>query len=132
MIWTLNKDTTTGIFLDVNYLYATVLSGKLPVSNFHELNEKEIKDLDLDKVDLNGNHCYALKVDFEIPDEFKKETDDLPMGINQEEIGIDDVSPFTKSLIENSKCNFTKQKTLVASHKSQENYMISLNFWRIV
>ena len=83
------KDITTGIFLDVNSLYATVLSGKLPVGNFHELSEKEIKDLDLDKVDLNGNHCYALKVDFEIPDEFKKETDDLPMGINQEEIGID-------------------------------------------
>ena len=67
-----NKDITTGIFFDVNSLYAKVLNGKLPVGNFHELSEKEIKDLDLDKVDLNGNHCYALKIDFEIPDEFKE------------------------------------------------------------
>ena len=51
------KDKTIGIFLDVNSLYAEVMNGKLPVGNFHELNEKEIKDLDLDKVDLNCDHC---------------------------------------------------------------------------
>ena len=119
------------MFDDVNSLYATVMSKKLPIGNYCEPNEREIANFDIENIDLDGDYCYALLIDYEIPKESRIKTDDLPMGIHQEEISFDGLSPFTKTLVENSRCNFTKQKTLVASHVSREKYLISLNLLRI-
>ena len=119
------------MFSDVNSLYAKVMSGKLPFGNFHEMNENEIENFNIEDVDLNGEYCYALLIDYEIPDECKIKSDDLPMGIHQEEVTFDDLSEFTKELVKETDYKFTKQKTLVASHKSREKYLISLNLLRI-
>ena len=125
------KSISTGIFLDKNALYATILNGKLPVGDFYELSQEDVAIFDIDAKDLNGDHCYALVIDFEIPYEVKLKTDDLPMSISQEVINIDQVSDFMKELIQVSGCNFNKHKSLIASHRSQEGYLISLNLLKL-
>ena len=80
---------------------------------------------------MNGDRAYALLIDFEIPNEVKLTTDDLPMSLTQEQIGIDDVSDFTNQMITSSGRKFIEQKSLVASHKSKTYYLISLNLLRV-
>jgi len=126
-----NKPISTGIFLDINSLYGTVLHGKLPVGDFKELSEEEIMNFNIDDIDLNGEFCYALSIDFEIPDDVKKLTDDFPLGLRQEEISFEDLSEFSQKLSETSGVKFIKQKSLVASHKPQEKYLISLNLLKL-
>ena len=94
------KTIRTGIILDVNALYAKILDGKLTVGGFFELSKEEVAICDNNAIDLNGDHCYALVVGFEIPDEIKLKTDDLQMSISQEQISIDQVSDCTKNVIQ--------------------------------
>ena len=126
-----NKPISTGIFLDINSLYGTVLHGKLPVGDFKELSEEEIRNFNIDDIDLNGEFCYALSIDFEIPDDIKKLTDDLPLGLRQEEISFEDLSEFSQKLSESSGLKFIKQKSLIASHNPQKKYLISLNLLKL-
>ena len=94
------KTIHTGIFLDVNALYTKLLIGKLPVDGFFELSKEEVAICDINAIDLNRDHCYALVVDFEIPDEIELKTDNLQISIIQEPINIDQASNFTKKLIQ--------------------------------
>ena len=94
------KPICTGIFSDKKALYATVLDGKLPVCGFSELCQEEVAIFDINAKDLNGDHCFALLKDFEIPDEVKLKTDDLPMSISQELINSDQVTDFMMQLIQ--------------------------------
>ena len=98
---------------------------------FSELNQEEVAIFYINAIDLNGDHCYALLIDFELPNEVKLKTDDLPIIISQEQINIDQVSDFMKELIQVSGCNFNKYKSLIASLKSQEGYLISLNLLKL-
>ena len=121
------KPISSGSFLDVNSLYATVLSGKLPIGGFYELKQEEIANFDINSIDLYGNYAYALLIDYEIPDDVKIKTDDLPLGIKQEEIGFEDVSSFTKELIEFSGSKFTKQNTRCITQASRKlSYILKL------
>ena len=90
----------TGIFLDLNALYATILDRKRPVDGFFVLCKEEVAIFYIDAVGLNGNHCYALVIVFEIPDEIKLKIDDLPMSISQELFNIEKVSDFMNELIQ--------------------------------
>ena len=54
-------------------------------------------------------------------------TVELPLSISQERVDIDQVSDFTKKLIQMTGCNINTQKSLIASHKAQEEYLNSLN-----
>ena len=126
-----NDAISTGLFLDVNSLYPTVLQGKLPVGGFKELSEEEVKKFKVDEIDLDGDYCYALLIDFEIPDDVKEYTDDLPLGIHQEVITSDKLSDFTASMIDECDYKFINSPSLIASHDSQSNYLISLNLLRL-
>ena len=71
-----------------------------------------VAPFDTNPRDLQGDHCYALVIDFEIPDEVKLKTDNLPMNFSQELIEIDQASDFTKDLIEMTGCNFKKTEII--------------------
>ena len=83
------------------------------------------------EIDLDGDRCYSLVIDFEIPDDKTIDTDELYLSITQEEITVDRLSHFTNQLIKSSGCKFTKQKSLIASRKAQRGYLISLNLLRL-
>ena len=75
------KLISTWIFFDVNALYATILDEKLPGSGFTELSKEEVASFYINAIELKGDHYNALVMDFEIPDEIKLKTDELPMSI---------------------------------------------------
>ena len=52
------------------------------------MKEDEITNFDMNSIDLDGNYAYALLIDYEIPDDIKLKTDNLPLGMKQEEINL--------------------------------------------
>ena len=116
--------SSTLLMGDFNSLYAGILREHMPVGGFEYLNDDVVKEyekdpktfLDID-VSENAKKGYWVTVDFLIPDELKKLTDDLPLGIiNTEEIFA---SEYTRSV--NSGKNGGNRK-LVAGHFGLENY----------
>ena len=69
------KQISTGIFLYSNAFYATILYEKLPVGGFFELSNEKVASFGINAIDLHGSHCYALVIEFEIPDGVKIKTE---------------------------------------------------------
>ena len=120
------KPIKSGALMDFNSLYPVVLSEKLPYGGFYELSENEVLDLDIKNLDTQGDYAYALLIDFLIPDEVKRYTDDLPLAFCHKSPPYEDLSPFTKNLLKNCKINTIKSKKLIACHENQEKYLIAL------
>ena len=66
-----NKEVTSGAFLDFNSLFAQVLSEKLPVGGLFELNLSEIESFFAENMNLNEEYAYMLLMDYKIPDHVK-------------------------------------------------------------
>ena len=126
-----NKPKSSALFLDVNSLYATVLHGKLPTGDFYELTSSEIEMFDYENVDLDGDYCYALSIDFEIPDDVKVQTDDFPMSIKNDVIQYEQLSEYTKNIMKEVGIKNEKHSSLIASHEPREKYLISLKLLRL-
>ena len=121
-----SQQLSSGVFLDVNALYSKILSDKLPYGDLYELSIEEINEFEINSIDIDGDYAYVLSIDFSIPDNVKSLTDDLPLSMSNEKIEFDDLSPYQKKLMADINMKFIKQKSLIASHKSQKNYLISL------
>ena len=67
-----NEPVSSGMFIDVNSLYGLMLTKKLPVGKLHELTQEEIENFNILDTNPEGEHAYALLIDYEIPDDFKK------------------------------------------------------------
>ena len=100
----------------------------LPIGAFFELSPEDAQKIEYETTKLDGDFCYALMVDYEIFDGVKEKTDDLPLSIRQKVVNFNDLSDYTQSLMTDLKYKISNQKSLNASHKPQENYLISLNF----
>ena len=120
------KEITSGGFVDVNSLYPTILVGKLPVGRMHELTHDEIESFDIASQDIDGEFAYSLMVDYEIPDDVKRKTDNFPLSMHHQTTGLDDVSEFTHNLILDNNSRIVKAKRLVCTHHPREKYMIAL------
>ena len=128
------KPISSGAFLDVNSLYPTVMSEKLPYGNFKELNDVEIEKFkkEYKEIDLDGPYCYAVSIDYDIPDNVKMDTDDLPLSIHKKTVSENDVSPYTANITKDMRYKLPKQETLLADHSSQSEYLISLKRLRLL
>ena len=83
------------------------------------------------RADIKGPFSYALCFDYDVPDYVKRKTDDLPLFINQEIVDSADISPFTEKLMEKLDYELGKHRTLIASDKTQINYMNSLELLQL-
>ena len=70
-------------------------------------------------------------IDFKTPVEVTIKTNDLPFSISLEIINIDQVSNFTKESSQITGDNFNKQKSLFASHRAQDGYLILMNLLKL-
>ena len=110
-----------GTFLDINSLYASVLAENLPVDKM-----EEVSDFSFDDAKNDQEHGYMLMIDYKISEESKLKTDQLPLSLKSRVVTWDDLSPETKNLCDLVGMKFTSQKTLTASHESEEDYLIAL------
>ena len=61
-------------------MYAILLNEEPNFGWFFELSKEEVIIFDINAIDLNRDHCYALSIDFNIPDKVKIKNDDLPLS----------------------------------------------------
>ena len=65
------------MYFDMNNLYGFAMMQKLPCSDFKWLTESEIKQLNVDKLDPEGEYCYILEVDLSVPAEHHERMNQL-------------------------------------------------------
>ena len=127
-----NVDISEGLFLDFNSLYSTVMHDKLPTGELRELSQDEIDQFDIPNVDVEGEHTYSLLIDFEIPDNVKRATDELPLGLNQFKPDLNHMSPFTKDIFDDLNLSESYiSKKLTATHFPQKDYLISIKLLQL-
>lgn len=62
-----NRASNYIVYLDINNLYGDAMRRPLPIGNFRWLNESEIKNFDVRKLEPTSNRGYILEVDLEYP-----------------------------------------------------------------
>ena len=120
------------LYIDFNSLYPTCMSTfKLPCGEFKQLNEGEQESLilqGLKNIDPNGDigyfiHCKISKPSLEVI----KRTDCFPLCLSQKNVGLENLSPYSQSLLQDSNIKLTKSnKKLIAHHEGVDDYLIML------
>ena len=82
------------MFGAINSLYPTIITAKLPVGEYYELSPKKVDNFNPENTSTDGDYCLMLRIDYYIPDEVKRATDDLPMSIKREIITNENYLPF--------------------------------------
>ena len=77
------KPTSSWMFGDINSLYPTLYIKKNQLPIFND-NGKEVENLIPENTPTDGKYCKMLSIDYYIPDDVKRVTDDLPMSVKQE------------------------------------------------
>lgn len=124
-------EISSGGFIDFNSLYPYVLTEKLPTGNMYELTQEEVKNFDYINVDVDGDYAYALLIDYYIPDDVKRYTDEFPLSIHKFSPKEDDISDFTKEILKNAGMKRGKTERLVASHLPMEKYLITIKLLKL-
>ena len=132
-----NPSNQTSNFLfygDCNSLYPCCMSKyKLPSGDFKLLNVEEQKKflnqnlLDIDSQGERGYfiHCKLCPVDEEVI----KRTDELPLILSKRNITHDDLSNYSKSILNKMDTKITSDNTkLVAHHEGVDDYFITLPY----
>ena len=118
-------------FFDFNSLYAQCQTYPLPYSGFSFLESDDgfedfLKHIDLFDVPGNDKKGYMLVVDYEIPDDLRVVTDDMPLSIFP--TSYIKASPHTENIMTNTKaCH----KKLIASHHNMERYPIHIRLLKL-
>ena len=84
------------MFGAINSLYPTIITAKLPVAEYYELSPKKVDNFNPENTSTDGDYCLMLRlrIDYYIPDELKRATDDFPMSMKQEIITYAKISPL--------------------------------------
>ena len=120
------------LYVNFNSLYPTIMSQfKLPTGDFVELNEEEINDFmkqDICKVDVEGDTGYYVYCDIKpIRTEIIDKTDDFPLFLSPMNIQHEQISEFSRKLLEDKNMKLPLNNTkLVAHHCGVKNYLITL------
>ena len=119
------------LYVNFNSLYPTIMSQfKLPTGDFVELNGEELNEFmkqDLTQVDVEGDTGYYVYCDIKpIRPEIIDKSDDFPLLLSPMNIRQEQISEFSRKLLEDNMklpLNNTKQ---VAHHCGVKNYLITL------
>ena len=71
------------------------MAALLPVGEYFEFKSEDIGNFVPENTPRDGKYWYLASTDYNIPDDVKLETDDLPMSAKQEIITADRLSPFS-------------------------------------
>ena len=66
-----------------------------------------------------------LRIDYHIPDDAKRTSDDISMSVKQKIITTEKWSHFSNKLMSDINYKFGKQKSLIAPRNPQEKYLMS-------
>jgi hypothetical protein len=125
------KENIDMLYLDFNSMYAGILADELPTGNFYCLTENEIRNFDVFAKPME-EYTYALEVDYTIPPDIARQTDDLPLGLSHKTPLKTELSPFTIDLIDKSGLrSYKRHPKLIACHDDKTNYLILLDLLQL-
>ena len=120
-----NIPQKTASFVDVNSLYPTELVKKIPTGGLKVFDDDEVEKFNEEwqEIDVDeGDYCYLVKFRYNIPDDVKIATDDLPLFFSKENVDEEMFSDFTKELGKKTDYSFANVKTLIATHNGSEYF----------
>ena len=86
-------------------------------------------------MDCSGDVTYILSIDAQVSPDVARKTDDLPLLLHHKAVGVEDMSPFTKNLLDASphlKNRKRPERKLIASHLPQTDYLIAMEFLQVL
>ena len=118
----------------MNSLYPTVMIGYggLPtgapeaVASVSAWNDPALMKAYVRSLLEDKTYAYQLSVDYTIPEDVQRATDDYPLSVHHDIITKERTSAYTQKLADDTNYTFTNVKTLLASHLPQNNYKICL------
>ena len=120
----LNDFTDDIIYVDVNSLYATCMTFKLPYSNFEWCSLEYLNNIDWENINTDGKFGFILQVDLICPNSIHDLLSDYPVAPENVTITYDDLSPYTKHCLQQlrNETNYKAEK-LIASVGDKKNYL---------
>ena len=113
-------------YVDSNNLYGWSMQSKLPTGGFRWLNNTEIADLDVMKIDSEGQKCYVLECDLKYSADIHDLHNDYPLAVESKLINEEDLSPYNKQFLEQHKEKFTPSRKLCPDLRDKLKYVCSL------
>ena len=113
-------------YIDCNNLYGASMMQKLPIGNFRWLDKEEIANLDIDKLDPDGDTCYILEVDLHYPAHLHNKHTDYPLAVEKKIIREEQLSPVNLEFLRINKEKFKPSTKLVPDLHDKVKYVCSL------
>ena len=126
-------DEKTAILADVNSLYPTIMSQKLPIGKYKKLEGNLLADFasNWSSLPTNGDYAYLVWFRFRMTDDVKRKLDDFPLIFTNRKVTRNDVSQYTNDLISECRYNLGASKTLIASHEGDQ-YFSTLGYMQLL
>ena len=109
-------------YLDANSLYATAQSQPLPVGNFRFLDDDEVRNFDLDSIEVDAEVGYIVECDLEYPAHLHDLHNDYPMAPEHLTVTREMLSPYAVRLLDPSR-PWRPSKKLVPNLMDKKNYV---------
>lgn len=105
---------------------------KLPKSDFTWLNEQEIADFDVNKIDLEGDFGFMVECDLHYPKKLHKLHNNLTLAPECLEITNEHLSPYAKEALVLSGCKEKyKDSKLVTTFHDRKNYVVHVKLLKL-
>ena len=118
------KKTSYIIYLDINGLYSSTMTKKLPRTNLRWENfTLDSLKKTIDKYDSSNNVGYFIECDLKYPKEIHNLTKDLPLAPEHRIITENMMSPFSLNLKKKLKLGNEKIPKLVCTQFDKKNYV---------
>ena len=112
-------------YIDANNLYGHAQTMSLPYNHFQWLEKKEIKKIDWENIDTEGNVGYILEVDLHYPKKLHKKHDNFPLAPQNIEIDFSNLSPFAKrSLLRSTDVKKYSDVKLSSTFHDRKSYVL--------
>ena len=118
-------------YLDANNLYGQACTYSLPYSDYQWLSKKEIANISISKILAYSNrdsHGSVLEVDLHFPPETHLKFNDFPLLPENIQLSFDDLSPYTKSLLEKNGIKNKIFTRLISHLGNREKYIIHISY----
>lgn len=118
------KETTNSeiVYIDCNNLYGGAQMCKLPIGEYQWLTDRELKDFDITKEDLDGNIGYFVECDLRYPSSLHKKHSNFPLAPEFLQVEEKDLSPYQIHALQiTQKSNTYKDCKLMCTYFDRQN-----------
>src|SRR6266404_6738973 len=97
---------------------------KLPIDNFQWLNEEEVANFDIHKLDLDSDIGYFVECDLKYPKKLHNKHNSLPLAPEVLQVNFENLSPYAKqSLLESDNQKKYKDVKLLTHFNDRIEYV---------